>query len=172
MALWLGFNSWYRSQYSDLGKNDRSLIDKMKSDFTGRNHIYTRFCDLMAIASIKENLRFKSNLESLHYTLNRASTKYPDGYYNYPITFEYALFAYKNRKVTTGYKNLIRTKGQHDKIKLDEIYITDDNEKIFPCLLEIIYQIRCYLFHGDIEPSSENHEVVKYCYFILWDLMN
>jgi len=39
-------------------------------------------------------------------------------------------------------------------------------------LLEIIYQVRCQLVHGQIEPKDENHEVVKQCYFLLHALMS
>ncbi|OGL44379.1 MAG: hypothetical protein A2W05_10225 [Candidatus Schekmanbacteria bacterium RBG_16_38_10] len=172
MTLWLGFNSWYRSHYSEVDKRDRAFIDKLKADFSGRNQLYTRYCNLIAGGQIKENLKFKSDLESLYYSLNRGTIKYPTGYYDYKITFGTALYDYSQRKSATGYINLIKRPRQPDKIKLDEIYIINNNQKFCACLFEIIYQIRCYLFHGDLAPNEENHEVIKYCYFILWDLMN
>lgn len=45
----------------------------------------------------------------------------------------------------------------------DSIKLTDDKGDIFNALLEIIYKVRCLLVHGDMEPSKENHEVVKHC---------
>jgi len=171
MTLWLGFNSWYRSHYSEIDKRDRAFIDKLKTDFTGRNQIYSRFCNLIAEDSIKENLKFKSDLESLYYSLNRAGIKYPQDHYNFNISFETALYNYSLRKATAGYSNLIKLRRQPDKIKLDEVYIISDKQRFCPCLIEILYQIRCHLFHGDLEPSEENHEVVKYCYFILFALL-
>jgi hypothetical protein len=39
-------------------------------------------------------------------------------------------------------------------------------------ILEIIYQVRNMLLHGKLNPDKDEHEVVKYCYLILWDLMN
>jgi len=81
------------------------------------------------------------------------------------------LLDYSQRKIVSGYVNLIKRPRQPDKIKLDEIYIIDDRERFCACLIEIIYQVRCYLFHGDLEPSEENHEVVKYCYFVLLALL-
>lgn len=167
MALWLGFNSWYRSHYSELDKSDRQFIEKLKFGFSGRNQIFAKFCLLLADDPIKENLGFKSDLESLYYSLNRASLKYPKGYYSYLITYETALYDYKHRKDHASYNNLIKKRRQPNKIKLDAIYVTSENEKIFPCIIEILYQIRCLLFHGNLAPSVENHEVVKYCYSIL-----
>ena len=171
MTLWLGFNSWYRSHYSEIDKRDRAFIDKLKTDFSGRNQIYTCFSNLIAEERIKENLKFKSDLESLHYSLNRASILYPQGYYNYNICFKTALYDYAQRRTSGGYLDLIKRSRQPNKIKLDEIYVISDKEKFYACLIEIMYQIRCYLFHGDLEPSDENHEVVKYCYFILFALL-
>ena len=61
---------------------------------------------------------------------------------------------------------------EYNAIKLEKIYITSDNKKFFAALFEIIYQIRNLLVHGKLNPEGDKlHEVVKYCYFILWDLM-
>ncbi|MDR0522268.1 MAG: hypothetical protein LBH00_10510 [Planctomycetaceae bacterium] len=56
-------------------------------------------------------------------------------------------------------------------LELDENYITTDYNKLFPILFEAIYQVRNSLIHGSMEPHDENHNVVKYCYFILWELL-
>lgn len=171
MALWLAFNSWYRSHYSELQKNDRAFIEKLKADFSDRNHPYKKYCNLIAEEQIKENLAFKSDLESLHFSLNRANIKYPDGYYNYAICLENALQNYSQRKDSGAYVCLTKRLRQPDKIKIGTISVVSDCKIFFPCLLEVIYQVRCYLFHGDLSPNQENHEVVKYCYFILSSLM-
>jgi hypothetical protein len=46
-----------------------------------------------------------------------------------------------------------------------------DNERVFAGLIELIYQVRCALVHGDLAPTPENHEAVKYCYLVLFELM-
>lgn len=44
ISLWLACNSWYRSHYSDLvPQNDRRFINKIKTDFTPRNHMFIKF---------------------------------------------------------------------------------------------------------------------------------
>ena len=58
-------------------------------------------------------------------------------------------------------------------IKLEQIYITSNSNKFFAGLFEIIYQVRNLIVHGRVNPDGDEfHEVVKYCYFILWDLMD
>lgn len=168
MTLWLGFNSWYRSHYSELGQRDRILIEKLKTDFTGRNQPYSKCVDLLKEGQIKDNLKFKSDLESFHYSLLEANISYPkDHYPAYTIVFSTALLDYSKRKDAASYVNLIRGPRKPSKLKLDKIYIVSDSTIFFPCLLEMIYQIRCLLFHGHLEPNEKNHEVVKFCYFIL-----
>lgn len=131
MMLWLAFNSWYKSHYSELKKNDRIFINKIKTDFSGRNQPYETFCTLISEDKTKENLKFKSDLESLYYAFNRADIMYPNGYFKNPIKFETALLDYANRKEFSGYVNLVKKKGQKDKIKLEEIFIDNNKEQVF-----------------------------------------
>lgn len=53
----------------------------------------------------------------------------------------------------------------------DNLKLTDDKSLLFNCILEIIYQIRCQLVHGQLDPNEVNHEVVKQCYLLLYNLM-
>lgn len=172
MTLWLAFNSWYRSHYSEIDKNDRAFVEKLKNDLSGRNQAYKKFSELIAEGKIKENLNFKSNLEALWYSLNRTVIKYPDGFCaQVKISFNSALLDFSKREDRSSYIDLVKRPKQKNKMKLDEIFITDEKEKVFSCLMEIIYQLRCHLFHGNLDPSDENHEVIKYCYFVLMALM-
>ena len=54
MMLWLAFNSWYKSHYSELKKNDRTFINKIKTDFSGRNQPYETFCSLISENKTKQ----------------------------------------------------------------------------------------------------------------------
>jgi hypothetical protein len=65
MTLWLAFNSWYRSHYSEITLNDREHINTLKTDYTGRNLIYKRFEYLMEEDKTKEKMKFKSDFEAL-----------------------------------------------------------------------------------------------------------
>jgi hypothetical protein len=56
-------------------------------------------------------------------------------------------------------------------IELDDKYIVTDYHKLFPVLLDAIYQVRNSLIHGSMELNEKNHNVVKYCYLILWELL-
>ncbi len=177
ISLWLACNSWYRSHYSELNNVDRILIDKVKADFTGRNHLYIAFKK-----KIEDNDRnFKTNVELLQSALLKANIKSEK--LEYPCNFNYLLIDYSNRSnKASGYTNIIKnpkinTNGEVSiadsslVIKLDQIYISSDMRIVFPGIFELIYTIRNQLIHGLLNPNKEEHEVVKYCYMILNDIM-
>lgn len=177
VSLWLACNSWYLSHYSEIQGADRIFINKIKNDFSGRNHLFGKFSNLIEKQD-KTGIAFRTNLEILHYSLERANLMSDKiG----PCSFLHAVIDYERRTTKT---NLIRTprlkfdgtvpiaEDAPNVIKLDQIYITNDKMQFFSGLFEIIYQVRNMLVHGKLNPDKNEHEVVKYCYLILWDLMN
>ena len=176
LSLWLAFNSWYKSHYSEITGTDRSHINKVKTDFSGRNHLWKNFNDLIA-GDDKTGIAFRINIELLHYSLVRATLK--------PENIKYCSFLnavpdyddkenpenlIKNPKINKD--GSVHASDELNVILLDKIYITSDLNKFFSGLFEIIYQVRNMLVHGGLNPDKDEHEVVKYCYLILWDLMN
>lgn len=57
-------------------------------------------------------------------------------------------------------------------LKLENIYVTSELSTLFAGLFGIIYQVRNHLIHGHMNPGDKEYEVVKYSYFILYDLMS
>lgn len=180
VSLWLGCNSWYRFHYAELGSQDRLFINKLKADFTKRNHLFKRFEDCLLGSNEKKKISFKTNLELLHFSLNRAELK-PERLL-FICSFEYLLPDYSQKDDKNGYKNIIanpnlnkdgsvRMAEENDVIKLDTKYIISDLEVVFSGLFELIYQVRNMVIHGHVKPERDEHEVIKYCYLILSELM-
>jgi hypothetical protein len=176
VSLWLSCNSWYNFHYSLA--NDREHINKVKSDFTNTNKLYKEFDKLFTGSFTKEQKSLFANIELLHYSLNRKVLNAPN--LVRPLNFENILIDYSQKAVVTGYSNIIiknaKTKKGNLKagvsgVDLGDIVFINDSKKVFAGLFEIIYQIRCLLVHGDLEPTDDNHEIIKYCYLILADLM-
>ena len=173
-------NSWYRSHYSELDGLDRSYINKIKTDFTRRNHLFRKFEDYLLGSDEKRKINFKTNLELLSFSLNRINIK-PDKI-NYKLSFEYFLIDYAQKDNESSYINVLGSpkltkndtlskKDVDEFIKLDSKYIISDTQKVFAGLFELIYQVRCMVIHGHVQPEKDEHEVIKYCYLILSDLM-
>jgi len=81
---------------------------------------------------------------------------------------------------STAYTSIIIKNAKTPKSKLKasvngvdfgDIVFINDSKKVFAGLFEIIYQVRCLLVHGDLVPTEDNHEIIKYSYLILVDLM-
>ena len=182
ISLWLACNSWYRSHYSDITSNqDRAFIDKLKTDFTGRNHLFIRFKEFIDSGEPRKRLSFRNNLELLHYALERASLKPERLIHN--CSFSALLIDYNNKDNATGYISIVlrprinadgsvHATDAPNVTLLDRIYIMNDYEKVFTGLFELIYQIRNLVIHGHIKPERDEHEVVKCCFLLLSDLMD
>ena len=184
ISLWLACNSWYMSHYSDLNDGhagngtatDRDFINKLKEDTSGRNHLFTKFSNLVDKVG-KDGISFRTDLELLHYALNRANLQperlqhcsfqnsVPD--YNDKDNFVNLI---KSPRINVG--GAVHADDEDEVIKLDRIYITSDKQLCCAGIIEIIYQVRNMLIHGKLNPDKDEHDVVKYCYRILWELMN
>lgn len=176
VSLWLSCNSWYNFHYSLA--NDREHINKVKSDFTNKNKLYKEFDKLFTGSNTKEQKSLFANIELLHYSLNRKILSSPS--LIKPLNFENILIDYSQKASATGYTSIIiqnaktitgKLKAGVNGIDLGEIVFINDSEKVFAGLFETLYQIRCLLVHGDLEPTEDNHEIIKYSYLILADLM-
>jgi hypothetical protein len=176
VGLWLSCNSWYNFHYSLA--NDREHINKVKSDFTNTNKLFKEFDKLFTGSVTKEQKSLFANIELLHYSLNRKVLNAPS--LLKPLNFDNVLNDYSQKAVLTAYTSIIikNAKTRTGKLKagingvdFGEIVFVNDSRKVFAGLFEIIYQVRCLLVHGDLEPTDDNHEIIKYSYLILIDLM-
>ncbi|WP_222704537.1 hypothetical protein [Parabacteroides bouchesdurhonensis] len=176
VSLWLSCNSWYNFHYSL--NNDRKHINKIKSDTGQTNKLFKEFEKLFTGSSTKEQKSLFSNIELLHYSLNRKLLTAPK--LLKPLSLNMALIDWDGKDNNNSYVDLIlsnaktktgKLKANINGINLGDIVIVNNVQQIFAGLFEIIYQVRCLLVHGDLEPTEDNYEIVKYCYLILHDLM-
>lgn len=176
VSLWLSCNSWYNFHYSLA--NDREHINKVKSDFTNTNKLFKEFDKLFTGSFTKEQKSLFANIELLHYSLNRKVLNAPS--LIKPLNFENVLIDYSQKAVPTAYTEITiknaktitgKLKASVNGVNFGDLVFINDSKKVFAGLFEIIYQVRCLLVHGDLEPTEDNHEIIKYCYLILADLM-
>ena len=180
ISLWLACNSWYRTHYSEISGNDREFINKLKTDFSGRNHLYTNFKKTLSGEQTKNDVSLKSSLEMLHHSLGRVAFK-PEKLIK-QCSFTNFLIDYSKKDDASAYESIIKkpdfkktgelTAEYEGRVFcLNKIYIISDFEKVFAGLFETIYQIRNMVVHGHVKPEKDEHEVVKYCYLILSDMI-
>lgn len=64
------------------------------------------------------------------------------------------------------------TSDIHDFLKVGSYRFVSDKEKIFKCLLEVIYGLRNALFHGEIVPNKDHRKVYEHAYHVLKILLD
>lgn len=192
MELWVGFNAWFK--HSLVENQDRACINKIKLAAPQIRDLYDQF-DALIKESHKDAIIFRGNLEALYYTLNAAQLKYSfqlkkklENPEYKKISFNSALIDHSKRIYEVAYEDLFHSflptgimearkererleenpELENEWITLDLVRLKNDPELIFSGLIEIIYQVRCKLFHGSLNPDNSTHyEVVKYSYEIL-----
>lgn len=61
---------------------------------------------------------------------------------------------------------------QHDNYsKIGSFTFIDNKEKIAQGLVEVMYSLRCVLFHGELNPNEANNEVYKNLYHLLFMIL-
>ena len=118
--------------------------------------------------STKDRAELINHIEGLSVALNRALLLWDEEQTNSIIALENCLLT----PCPKAYGSLV-VKPNAQGIRISDLLkLTDNKSALFNGLLEIVYQVRCQLVHGQLEPTDENHEVVKRCYFLLYELMN
>ncbi len=176
--MWLSTNAWYRSHYSEIeSKQDRDFINALHDDNSGRNKLYKQMDTLLGEQS-KRGVAFLSHLESLFYALNTANLQWEDKGGAQIVSFQNCM---QHKTQPTVYFSIVeevhRPKTKSDaedaRIRIDDrnVFIPE-RKTVFSGLLEIIYKVRCLLVHGHLEPTKDNHDLVRQCYFVLQMMMD
>ena len=176
ISLWLSFNAWMEEIYKELEEIDKvqdqevrdgQVQDRYKLNLLKRNRhqLFAKFDELIHTQEI-DGVRFRGNFGELHRALVDARIPYRDcvneiiSLGSCPITRE------------RFFESVLKEKGQRDKIEIGEtLWIEDDTERVFAAYIEILYQIRCELLHGRLEPSPANERVMKQLYLTLSMIM-
>lgn len=64
-------------------------------------------------------------------------------------------------------ESLILNSKKNSFPKFSNLYFVNDSDIIAQSLIEIIYRLRCILFHGEITPTTDNLSIYEYAYYIL-----
>ncbi len=159
VPLWLSLNAWMRDRYNE--DTDRKRLELFKH---GGHKIYDEFFTLLFDSDDARSKAFQGNLAELHKALKNA---------NIPCNDKFISFAcIPDDRDGDQYINLLKDEGQQNKIELAEgIWLDNDKPKLFRGFVEILYRIRCALFHGDLKPTAENERVIKQLYLITVEIM-
>ncbi len=192
MLLWLSFNVWMKSRWTHTG--ERALIDEVKS--MDRGGLKNAFIDLIQEKNQK-SLTFRGYFGELHRALEKAEFKYDpniDGIKkskNQNVSFSNCIIKWNGGKFKTV--SLVKLKTEHDnkleddetkwseiendeteddEIEIDSRFaVKNEPENIFAAYIEILYQVRHIVFHGNLKLTQKHERVIKYLYLTLTMIM-
>jgi len=158
MKLWLAFNSWYKQFLPNL-HTDREAINSIKLS----GSIKDSFEYIIETTSdqgreLKEAISILVKELRIHKLFDGSSNS---------IGFDQSDIEPNFRNLSTQSKNKKLRSGNF--IKLDEeTVVTSDKSILFQETLEVIYQTRCCLIHGDFDVDNQRaHRLIKNSFIIL-----
>lgn len=170
ISLWLSLNAWMKDHC--CGNDDRCRLDDLKKK---RDRLFDKFDELIYNQDAK-GISFKGNFAELYQALENANILYNnkwkdcDNWKDKIISFESCPVTWKGKH--SELESIVKTKHQRKKIKIvNGFWVEDDTQRLFGAYMEIVYQIRCALFHGDLAPNHDNERVIKQLYLTLSAIM-
>lgn len=165
ISLWFSLNAWMKD-HDIANSKDRDMLESLKR---GGNRLSSRFADLIQ-ATDSNGTRFKGNFGELHRALVNARIPYDHNQLQGQISFDSCPVTWNSG--SPRLESVLKTKYQKGKIKIDDnFWVEDDTDRVFAAYIEIVYQIRCALFHGNLAPQHDNERVIRHLYLTLAMIM-
>lgn len=157
ISLWLALNAWMRDGYPEE-HDDRGRLNILKM---GGNPLSDRFAELIN-ANDSSGSRFRGSFGALHRALQNANIRYDkEQWKDEIISFESCPIDWAQPELDS----VLKEGNQRDKIQIDEnLWIDNNSQFVFAAYVEIVYQIRCALFHGQLAPNTDNERVIRHLY--------
>ena len=177
VPLWFSLNAWMRGRFKET--KDRSLIELMKQS---RHPLYDEFAGLMQSSDARGS-RFRGNLGELHRALVSANITYEGKHKGKIVTLGSCAINWTGGRLESVLQeNAVETVPNEDSdiseaevrqnLELDSgLWVENNPERLFAAYVEIVYQVRCALFHGELAPTLENERVIRHLYLTLSEVM-
>ena len=163
IALWFSLNAWMKDHRP--GHGDRCRLNNLKKE---HHSLFHKFNELIYSQDANGN-SFRGSFAELHRALENAHVHY-NKLPNEIISFNSCPITWNGK--LSKLESVIKTKHQKGKIKIVEgLWVEDDPQRLFAAYMEVVYQIRCALFHGDIPPDHDHERVIKQLYLTLSMIM-
>ena len=173
ISLWFSLNSWIKNKY--IGKNDREMLEILKND---KSQLNDQFQELINGNSNAKSMTFKGYFLELHQALQNANLEYErlpktlQDTLDKKISFNNVFLEWRD-DTDPSLESIVKKKSQHDRLEISPSFHIDNNtSNVFRAYIEILYQIRCLLFHGMFTPKYENERVIKALYLTLSMVMD
>jgi len=167
VKLWLSFNALYKRlfQNDNLGRYDRNYIEALKNRDNSLKRRFKRLFDENSDEGKEFRLYLMEFIRTYdggifggkNITKNEIIRPQMNGQKLDEINFKDFIHPrnFQLRRKPRGY------------IKIEKYYIKENSDEIWPYFIEVLYMVRNQLIHGELEPTDENHKIIKACYNVL-----
>ena len=167
VKLWLSFNALYKRlfQNDNLGRNDRNYIEALKNRDNSLKRRFKRLFDENSDEGKEFRLYLMEFIRTYdggifggkNITKNEIIRPQMNGQNLDEINFGDFIHPqnFQLRRKPKGY------------IKIGKYYVKENPDEIWPYFIEVLYMVRNQLIHGELEPTDENHKIIKACYNVL-----
>jgi len=167
VKLWLSFNALYKRlfQNDNLRRNDRNYIEALKNRDNSLKRRFKRLFDENSDEGKEFRLYLMEFIRTYdggifggkNITKNEIIRPQMNGQNLDEINFGDFIHPrnFQLRKKPRGY------------IKIGKYYVKENPDEIWPYFIEVLYMVRNQLIHGELEPTDENHKIIKACYNVL-----
>ncbi|MDE0400112.1 MAG: hypothetical protein OXL96_20130 [Candidatus Poribacteria bacterium] len=173
--LWFALNVWMRDHF-EKETTDRKRLDMLKRSGGELLGAFNR----LILAQNVNGERFRAEFGELHDALVGVRIPYNDDRWpNRTIDFDCCIIDWNNGdpefESILVLEEIDDDTASYNYIELnDDLCVENDPERLFAAYMEIVYQIRCTLVHGDLDTNIEdtaNKRVVRQLYFTLSMIM-
>ncbi len=173
ISLWVSLNMWMKSRW-ELGK-DRKLINALKR--LDNEGLKNQFIDLIR-GNDSKSLTFKGHFGELHSALENANLEYDSratalqNAASKKVSFSNCIIDWNDGNFELDSVVKKATDPLASRIEIaSNFFVEGNNDRLFAAYIEILYQVRCLLFHGNLWATQENIRVIKHLYLTLSMIM-
>lgn len=185
VPLWFSVNAWMLDRYTVT--RDRSLLEELK---LGGHELADEFAGLVQSEAARGN-SFRANLGELHWALETARIPYEGRFSSRTVGLGCCAIDWNNGnpQFDSVLRNTPYEPSPNDELEDSEeadsivqseyknielvggLWVENNPLRVFAAYIEVVYQVRCALFHGRLELTPQNERVVKHIYLTLSEVM-
>lgn len=164
VPIWLSLNAWMRERFT--AQNERDFLETLK---LGGHPLFDGFAGLVQSGEVRGS-SFRADLGELHRALVSVNLSYATRHRGKGVSLESCAIDWRSGQVDSVLRE--RTEESDSDLAIGGgLWVENDPARLFAAYIEIVYQVRCALFHGALPPNANSERVIRYAYLTLFAVM-
>lgn len=171
VPIWLSLNAWMRDRFT--AQDERDFLEALK---LGGHPLSDEFAGLVQSSDVRGS-NFRANLGELHRALASANLSYATRHRDKVVSLASCAIDWRSGQVDSVLRERTAESEPTDAPDLSVLeiggglWVENDPTRLFAAYIEMVYQVRCALFHGALPPNANSERVIRYAYLTLVAVM-